>query len=81
MDPMHYFGIGGAGWPTLSAGFILIVLWSLFWKGFALWYAAKRGEQWWFIAMLLINTAGILEIVYIFFIAKIPEFREKLGLH
>ena len=77
---MDYMGVGGMGWPVWSTGIFLIVAWSLFWKGFALWYAAKRGEQWWFIALLLINTVGIFEIIYIFFIAKVPEFRHKLGL-
>ena len=67
-------------WGGASLGIVLLVVWSLFWKGFALWHAAKRGEQWWFIAILVINTVGILEIIYIFFIAKIPAFREKLGL-
>jgi len=81
MDFTQYMGIGGMGMlGSLSLGFILALAWSLFWKGFALWHAAKRGEQWWFIAILVINTVGILEIIYIFFIAKIPAFREKLGL-
>lgn len=39
-------------------------------KGYALWYAAKRSEKWWFIAILIINTAGILEIVYLVFFVK-----------
>lgn len=78
---MDYMGVGGTNWiAAFPAGFILLMVWSLFWKGFALWYAAKRGEQWWFIALLIINTVGILEIIYIFFIAKVPEFRKKLGL-
>jgi len=81
MDITNYMGIGGMGaLGSLSIIFILVLAWGLFWKGFALWYAAKRGEKWWFIALLVINTLGILEIVYIFFIAKVPEFRKKLGL-
>ena len=81
MDITSYMGVGGMGmWGGASLGIVLLVVWSLFWKGFALWHAAKRGEQWWFIAILVINTVGILEIIYIFFIAKIPAFREKLGL-
>ncbi|OGG57502.1 hypothetical protein A2853_03770 [Candidatus Kaiserbacteria bacterium RIFCSPHIGHO2_01_FULL_55_17] len=74
-------GFGGGNWVgAFPAAFILILLWGLFWKGFALWYAAKRNDKWWFVALLLINTAGVLEIVYIFFVAKVPEFRQKLGL-
>ena len=82
MDFTNYMSIGGMGaFGSLSLIVILILAWGLFWKGFALWYAAKRHEKWWFIAFLVINTAGILEIVYIFFIAKVPEFRKKLGLN
>lgn len=49
----------------------LIILWSIFWKGLALWHAGRRGQQWWFIAFLFINTVGILEIIYLFGVAKL----------
>jgi len=49
---------------------LLILVWSLFWKGCALWFASKNNQKWWFIALLIINTVGILEIVYIFSVAK-----------
>ena len=58
------------GWP----GFILILVWTFFWKGLALWHAAKREEKKWFVALLILNTLGILEIIYLFWIVKI-----KLG--
>lgn len=48
----------------------LLVVWSLIWKGIALWKAARLSSKWWFIILLLVNTLGILEIIYIFFIAK-----------
>ena len=48
----------------------VIVIWSLFWKGWALWLAARRGEKIWFIILLIVNTVGILEIIYIFAVAK-----------
>lgn len=50
--------------------FIIVVAWSMAWKGWALWTAAKRNEKKWFIALLLINTAGLLEIVYLFVLGK-----------
>ena len=50
---------------------ILIALWTLFWKGAALWHAARKDNHLWFYALLLINTLGILEIIYLFGIAKI----------
>ncbi len=59
--------------------FILISLWTLPWKGVALWKSARAQEKWWFIALLLINTIGILEIVYIFFFA--PSTTQKKGFH
>lgn len=50
--------------------FALFALWIIFWKGVALWRAAQRREMKWFIAMLLLNTLAILEIVYIFVFSK-----------
>ena len=49
---------------------VLASIWSLVWKGWALWIAARRGHKVWFIALLVINTLGILEIIYIFTIGK-----------
>jgi hypothetical protein len=57
--------------------FFLAILWTVAIKGYALWYAAKRGEKWWFIALLVINTFGILEIAYLVFVAKIGIFSGK----
>lgn len=52
----------GQDWWVL----IIIALWSLPWKGVALWKASKRKDKKWFIAILILNTVGILEILYIF---------------
>ncbi len=45
---------------------IILIVWSLVWKGLALWKAARKGDEKWFIAMLIINTFGIIEILYIY---------------
>lgn len=50
--------------------FVLLMVWSIVWKGFAMWRAAELRQKWWFIIFLVANTAGILEIIYIFLIAK-----------
>jgi methionyl-tRNA synthetase len=50
--------------------FILMLIWTLPWKGTALWKAARLSHKKWFIIMLLINSIGILEIIYIFFVAR-----------
>ncbi len=61
------FGIGAG-----TALFILIILsvWTLIWKGIALWKSARLAHKGWFFAILIVNTLGILEIIYIFFVAK-----------
>jgi uncharacterized membrane protein YedE/YeeE len=43
------------------------------WKGFALWRAAELKQKKWFIALLVINTIGILEILYLFVFSKPKE--------
>ncbi len=49
---------------------LVIYIWSLAWKGVALWKAAGFKQRNWFIALLVLNTIGILEIVYLFKFAK-----------
>lgn len=46
---------------------ILALLWSLPWKGVALWKAARNNQKGWYVAMLIIQTLGVLEIFYILF--------------
>ena len=50
--------------------FIVITLWSIPWKGVALWKAAQLSHKKWFIILLLVNTFGILDIIYIRFVAR-----------
>ena len=57
--------------PWMTVGFIPTILWSTAWKALALWHAARRDEKWWFIAMLVINTVGILEICYLIFVVHL----------
>ncbi len=59
--------------------FILLgVLWTLPWKGVALWKSARQNEKWWFIALLVINTVGLLEILYIFVFGKKKETKGQI---
>jgi hypothetical protein len=69
----YSFGLGASTWvhtQTIPA-FLLLVLWSLFWKGLALWHSAKQNQPWWFVVILVLNTVGILEIVYLFIVIKL----------
>jgi len=49
---------------------LLIIVWSLPWKGIALWKAARNDHKWWFIPLLVVNTVGVLEMIYIFVFSK-----------
>lgn len=51
-------------------GFTLLIIWSMIWKGIALWKAGQNNHLGWFVVMFIINTAGILEILYIFIFSK-----------
>jgi len=64
LGSMGVFGVLG----LILTVILVIVMIAL--KGYALWYAAKRDEKWWFVIILIINTAGILELVYLIFIVK-----------
>jgi len=50
--------------------FALMTIWSIIWKGIALWKAARNNHIYWFVPLLFINTVGLLEIIYIFFFSK-----------
>lgn len=52
------------------AAFGIIALWSLFWKGLALWQSGRREHRVWFVVLLVVSTFGILEIIYLFFVLK-----------
>lgn len=55
-----------ASFSIAFIGLILVmVFWELFWKGIALWKAAQNNQKYWFIAILVLSTGGILPILYI----------------
>jgi hypothetical protein len=56
--------------------FVALFAWVLAWKGLALWKAAQKGQKWWFVAFLLVNTLGILEILYLYIFSQPPRMRE-----
>ena len=57
--------------------FIALFLWTVSWKGMALWRAARLERKEWFIPLLLINTLGVLEILYIYVFSQPKEAKEK----
>jgi len=59
--------------PWIALLFIILTAWSLVWKGIALWKAGRNSQMVWFIVILAVNTIGILEIIYIFFLSNKKE--------
>ena len=54
---------------------LFLLIWSMIWKGIGLWRASRQEQRNWFIAMLVVSSFGILEIIYLFFFS-----RKKLSL-
>lgn len=50
--------------------FSVLLIWSFIWKGMALWLAARKSHKAWFVILLIVNTLGILEILYIYIFSK-----------
>lgn len=47
----------------------LVVL-DIILKGITLWKTARNSQKGWFIALLVVNSAGILPIIYLLFFDK-----------
>lgn len=56
--------------PALLPVIIVLLVWSMIWKGIALWKAGRNNQLAWFVVMLIVNTVGILEIIYLAFFQK-----------
>lgn len=52
---------------------IILALWTIFWKGVSMWHAARKNDSTWFVILLIFNTLGILEMFYLFGVAKIKK--------
>lgn len=73
-----------SGLLAQPAFMIFLMPWTLFWKGLSLWRAAGKRHLLWFVLLLIINTLGILEIAYVFWLnrwdidgGKLLNFLEK----
>jgi Family of unknown function (DUF5652) len=47
-----------------------LLVWTFAWKGMALWKAGRNNQPYWFVVLLVVNTVGILEIVYLTWFQK-----------
>ncbi|EKD62719.1 MAG: hypothetical protein ACD_52C00080G0002 [uncultured bacterium] len=53
-----------------SPWFLAALVWSMVVKGIALWQASQLRQKIWFVALFVVNTFGILELIYLLFVAK-----------
>ena len=59
--------------PWLLPLIVVLAAWSLIWKGLALYRAGSNRSVSWFVVLLVVNTLGILEILYYFVFSKKPQ--------
>jgi len=67
--------------PALQLLLLVLQIWTIFWKGVALWRSARGDQKYWFvalIALLPLNDLGIIELVYLFKFAKKPLTIEEV---
>lgn len=51
--------------PMVLPWMIPLLIWTMFWKGMAMWHAAQRKSLPWFVILLIVNSFGLLEIGYL----------------
>ncbi|WP_295124325.1 DUF5652 family protein [uncultured Leifsonia sp.] len=61
-SPTGMHGVPASGRVLVVA----VVAWSLAWKGASMWRAARNGSKPWFVTLLLTNTLGALDAIYLF---------------
>ena len=77
---MVFDTLSGLNWSAMPIGIIvlfgILAIWSSVWKGMAMWKAGRKNHVVWFIVLFLINTAGILDILYIYVFSKMKPREE-----
>jgi len=53
--------------------YVPLIVWTLFWKGYALWRSARNSQKGWFVFLLIFNTLGILEILYLLLLSILEQ--------
>lgn len=58
--------------PRMLRVIIIMAIITLPLKAIAMWRAARAEQKGWYIAVLVLNTFGILELTYLFYFSKKP---------
>lgn len=46
---------------------LFIIIWDTVWKLISMWKASKRNSKIWFVVLAIVNSLGILPILYLIF--------------
>jgi hypothetical protein len=71
-DPNQYVPLDALD-PQLRFVFVILLVWSVTWKLISLWKSARHGQKIWFVALMLVNSVGILDMIYLGFFQKGEE--------
>jgi len=55
-----------------------VLVWTIAWKAIGAWKAARKGHLIWFVLFFVVNTAGILPIIYIFFFQNFKVSKKRV---
>ena len=47
-----------------------IFVWDVTWRLLAMWRAVKENQKIWFVLFMIVNSVGLLPIIYLVFVAK-----------
>ena len=56
-----------------GAAIVTLLVWTLVWQGIGLWRSARHEQRGWFIALLVVNSLGLLPIIYLAFFQRKPK--------
>jgi len=76
----EYLSSFGIAWGLPTWLITVVLIWTVVWKLFALWKSARNKHIVWFIVIGILNTIGIIPILYIFIFSKLgkPKKKEKI---
>ena len=60
----NYYNFSGMRYGAFGL-LIPLMIFDLILRGFALWRSARKGQNVWFIALLVVNSLGILPLIYL----------------
>lgn len=58
---------------------LILIIWQMVWKGLALWKAGNNKKATWFIVLFIVNTLGILDIIYLFAVKHAKDHKETIS--